>query len=110
MPVTFANEPKSSRIVHLAAAVAFDAFSSNSSIPPVHRGGLCIEIADCLSRAKGDLGSSKNWGATFTDDNNVLASADFNPFATFNRVYLPWVACAWTDYEILERIFTSHWS
>jgi hypothetical protein len=54
-------------------------------------GGLCVEIIDCLKRARTQLGSSKNWPATHDDDKNVLNSNPAeNPFARFNAVYVPY--------------------
>jgi len=54
-------------------------------------GGLCIDIVDCLARAKSHLGSSKNWSAAYDDQSNVLNSNSAeNPFAGFNAVYVPY--------------------
>eukprot|EP01062_Namystynia_karyoxenos_P002401 TRINITY_DN10853_c0_g1_i1.p2 TRINITY_DN10853_c0_g1~~TRINITY_DN10853_c0_g1_i1.p2 ORF type:complete len:463 (+),score=160.70 TRINITY_DN10853_c0_g1_i1:79-1389(+) len=54
-------------------------------------GGLCITLIDCRLRAKGNLGSSKGWGSTHLDQDNVLNSnASVNPFWDFNHVWLPY--------------------
>jgi ribosome maturation protein SDO1 len=53
-------------------------------------GGLCIEPVDCHERAKGNLGSSKNWGTTHVDSNNILSTESFNPFANWTHVFVPY--------------------
>lgn len=65
-------------------------------------GGLCIEAIDCLDRAKSNLGSSKGWGATHEDTNNVLNSDPTkNPFANFNAVYVPY--CSGDTYMGIKK-------
>jgi|EP01043_Picozoa_sp_COSAG02_P018498 hypothetical protein len=54
-------------------------------------GGSCQEEADCLKRAKGDLGSSKNWPATNNGAHSpfLIPDASTNPdFFSANRVHV----------------------
>lgn len=37
-------------------------------------------------RSKGDEGSSKGWGPTHDDSNNVLSDVQGNPFANYSKV------------------------
>lgn len=55
-------------------------------------GGSCSTFADCLARSKTDLGSSKHWAPTYTDEDNLLSSdAAVNPFfADAHHVFLPY--------------------
>jgi len=55
-------------------------------------GGDCATLSSCESRTKGPLGSSSYWGATYTDNGNVLSTnPSVNPgFATWNHVYIPY--------------------
>ena len=53
-------------------------------------GGLCVEPVDCHERAKGNLGSSANWGQTHVDSNNILSTDATNPFANWTHVFVPY--------------------
>jgi len=62
----------------------------NSWVFYMQGGGLCVEPIDCYIRYHTIEGSSKNWSATWTDNEGVLSNNSFNPFGTFNHVYIPY--------------------
>ena len=65
--------------------------SSSDWVFYLQGGGLCIEAIDCIQRTRSGLGSSKHWSATHEDSSNVLSTdATYNPFSTWNHVYLPY--------------------
>ena len=52
-------------------------------------GGVCTTEADCLSRSRTALGSSRAWPASWALNTTDLTTPDpRNPFAAFNMVYL----------------------
>ena len=61
-------------------------FTSRVS-PPSKGGGWCSSDENCAGRALSTLGSSKNWGPTYTDfyEGSQIFSAD--EFANWNAVY-----------------------
>jgi len=64
---------------------------SDNFVIHLEGGGLCIEAADCWERAEGNLGSSKKWSPTHTDNSNVLSTnTSWNPFALWNHVWVPY--------------------
>ena len=52
-------------------------------------GGICTGQADCTARAETDLGSSKNWDATFDWNSTSLTTTDTrNPFSEWNVAWV----------------------
>ena len=52
-------------------------------------GGLCWDEDDCVSRSKGNLGSSKQWPQTATFDGFLSDDPQINPlFFNWTLVYL----------------------
>lgn len=67
--------------------------SSNDWLIWLQGGGLCVEMIDCLMRAKTPLGSSTHWASCHRKGDNatsMLGSNPDNPFASFNRIYIPY--------------------
>lgn len=53
-------------------------------------GGLCVTPSACHSRATGQLGSSKSWPPTRTDESNLLSRSHWNPFGNWSHVFVPY--------------------
>eukprot|EP00045_Choanoeca_perplexa_P013817 m.158314 g.158314 ORF g.158314 m.158314 type:complete len:391 (+) comp16467_c0_seq4:37-1209(+) len=52
-------------------------------------GGWCYSAEDCVSRSHTDLGSSKGWKQTISDDGITNSDPNFNPtFSTWSVAYL----------------------
>jgi len=50
-------------------------------------GGWCTSDEDCYGRSQSVLGSSKEWGPTYTDTYEASALFNSTPFDTWNQVY-----------------------
>jgi len=61
-------------------------------------GGWCASDQDCFSRSQTDLGSSKNWGPTYTDTYEASALFNTTPFNTWNQAYAVYCdGTSWTS-------------